>query len=514
MIFNNAVPPQDAIDFANKVIAPAPMTSSEWNDVPAQLRARAFFSSRVENAQFLQEARDKIQDYLKNNRDAAGALKTGGRSKFVNDMQAWLKQRGVVREGGGLTDITSQRRLGLIFNTQVAQAFGYGNWKAGMDPDVLNEFPAMRFIRVISVKEPRLNHARYQDSVFLKTDPIWYAVINQDFGVPWGPWGWGCGHDVEDVDRDEAEGLGLLGPEDVLKPDPKWNLNTGLQASVKRMDPDLVAKLKAVFGDRIKMEGDSINWVAAAPPANVPAPAVPAPVVVLAAPANKANVPNPAANVPTVAAPPAIVSPAAPAVSDALNIVVRNLGLRDQVKMALSAIDAVHDDGVLPAIDLNSMTQASLGKFQYRISGRVFSADSILIRGTGDWPALTTVHEVGHFLDLEGIGAKGKFATMGDADMAKVLAAADQTSAIQGLRAQLASTTSAAVRRRLEYLLTPQEIWARAYAQFIASRSGYPALAQQLDVAFKNEKFYQWAPDDYVPIADAIQVMFKTLGWM
>ena len=59
------------------------------------------------------------------------------------------------------------------------------------------------------VKTERESHIPFEDKVFLKSDPVWAEQINQDFEVPWGPWGWGCGHDVEDVDRDEAESLGL-----------------------------------------------------------------------------------------------------------------------------------------------------------------------------------------------------------------------------------------------------------------------------------------------------------------
>ena len=30
-------------------------------------------------------------------------------------------------------------------------------------------------------------------------------VDKSEFGVPWGPWGWGCGDDVEDVDLPGAQ---------------------------------------------------------------------------------------------------------------------------------------------------------------------------------------------------------------------------------------------------------------------------------------------------------------------
>jgi hypothetical protein len=481
MIFDDSVPPQDALDFLDKVIVPSPLTSSEWQDVPAELRARAFFSSRVESAQFLQQAHDQIQSFMDNNRDENGALITGGRAKFANDMQQFLAENGILREGGGLTDITSAPRLGLIFNTQVQQAFDYGYRKQGMDADVLNEFPAQRFIRVKAVHEPRLNHAQFQGQVFLKTDPIWYLVINLDFGVPWGPWGWGCGHDVEDVDREETEEMGLVQAGDVLQPDTKWNFNSGLGASIKNLDPDLVAKLESVFGDRITIDGNTMKWVTLVK--TEPAPA----------PATTEN-----------------ESP----VSDAINVKVHG-ALADQVNMALKAIDDVHDDGDLPDIDVKPTTQSALGLLRLTATPNGTGTDFMAVKVNGPWPALTTAHEVGHFLDLEAIGEKGSFATLsGNADMQRVLAAADKSDAIQALRNRLLATTSSENSRYLSYLLKPQEIWARAYAQFIAEQSDYPALKAQLSDSMAGEKNRQWGTADFGPVSAAIEAMFKNLGWL
>lgn len=236
-------------------------TSSEWRDVPAELRELAFFSSRVESVRVLQRARDGITDFLKENREDLGngvlALKVGSRQQFVDMMQQFLAAEGVERGEGGLTDITSEKRLGLVFDTQTQQLQDYGYWKQGMDPDVLNEFPAQRFIRVIDVKEPRNSHTEFEDRAFLKTDPIWIR-INEDFGVPWGPWGWGCGHDVEDVDRDEAEAEGLLQPGERIKPDTR-RFAENMKASANGIDTDLLGKLKSEFGDRLKMDGESIR---------------------------------------------------------------------------------------------------------------------------------------------------------------------------------------------------------------------------------------------------------------
>ena len=284
MQFIAPLPFQEAIDkLDDKSLIGSQLSSSEWSDVPVELRDRAFFSSRVESVQQLQRMQNLIGDFLAGEHISNGPnetlLSVGSRAAFVNQMQQYLAASGIDRTTGDLQDITSQPRLGIIFDTQVRSAQDFGHWKQGMDPDLLDAFPAQRFIRVQDVKEPRQSHEQYQDQVYLKTDPIWQLVINHDFGVPWGPWGWGCGHDVEDVDRPTAERLNLLRPGQRLQPS-KFGFNHNLGASIKRLDPDLVDKLRGAFGNQITIQGDMIRWTKAAAPA-VPAPApavVPVPV--------------------------------------------------------------------------------------------------------------------------------------------------------------------------------------------------------------------------------------------
>jgi hypothetical protein len=239
--------------------------------VPVALRERAFFSSRVENARFLQRGRDWINDFLASNREtvvgpdgvAREALKLGGRARFVDLMREFAIREGMddlvpPEDRGGLKDITSQKRLELIFNTQVQQAHGFGYRQQGMQPDVLDAYPAQRFVRVQDVKEPRGWHAQFENGVWLKTSPIWRA-INQDFGTPHAPFGWGCGHDVEDVSREEAEELGLLRPGEAVTP-PKEDFNDGLQASAEDVEPELLNKMKSAFGDQIEVSEGKIRW--------------------------------------------------------------------------------------------------------------------------------------------------------------------------------------------------------------------------------------------------------------
>lgn len=510
-------PYYEAIDkIGGKTPIGSAMMSAEWQDVPVALRERAMFSSRVENIRFLQRGRDSITDFLSGAlEDTPGgpALATGGRAQFIEQMRAFALAEGMGPldgvEPGGLRDITSERRLGLIFDVQTRQGDDYGYWRQGMQSDVLNEFPAQRFIRVQQVKQERESHIPFENQVYLKTDPIWAKVINADFGVPWGPWGWGCGHDVEDVDRGEAQSLGLLSAGDVVEPDVK-NFNENLRASTNGLDPDLLEKLKGEFGDKLIIEGDEMKWRASATAPNT------SPV------AAKPALPAKAVETEDVSAAALRDSrgPRSP-VSKAIEVKASGM-LREAVKAALAAIDRVHDDGTLPTIPVGSTRKSCLGLLQLRREGMngLLRPELIGVKATGPWPQLTTAHEVGHLLDVSGLSQTGQFVgrfatTSGNVEMLKVLAAAEQTEAIASLRKQLAATKSSAVRGHLSYLLSPKEIWARAYAQFIAERGGSAAMSGELASALEKSQFkIQWETADFKAVGEAIEKMFGKLGWM
>jgi hypothetical protein len=252
----------------------AQLSSRQWSAVPVALRERALWSATIESVRFGQDLQNNLTDFLEGNRDPdTGALKIGSRAKFIEEMRRLAIAQGLgpldEEDLGTIKDITSEKRLGLIFdiNTKAAQSFG--DRKQGLDPDVLEEFPAQRFIRVVDVKEPRQSHEGFEGQVALKTDLAFWLRINQDFGVPWGPWGWGCGHDVEDVDRAESNALGLTQPGEQVGSDaprgPSEDFNEHLQASVKNLAPEMIAFLRQNFGNQIQIQNGVATWNPAAP---------------------------------------------------------------------------------------------------------------------------------------------------------------------------------------------------------------------------------------------------------
>jgi hypothetical protein len=240
------------------------LSSEQWSAVPVALRERAFFSANIESARFLQDMHTDLRDFLEANRDPdTGALKVGSRAKFIENMRRQAIALGLgpldPEDAGTIKDPRSERRLGLIFNVNTKAAHSFGDRKQGMDSDVLNEFPGQRFIRVIDVKEPRTSHEMFEGRVFLKTDTETWLRINQDFGVPWGPWGWGCGHDVEDVDRDETDSLGLTKPGQRIE-GAHEDFNENLKASTRNLDNSMLDFLKGQFGKQVEFVDGEAHW--------------------------------------------------------------------------------------------------------------------------------------------------------------------------------------------------------------------------------------------------------------
>ena len=99
--------------------------------------------------------------------------------------------------------------------------------------------------------------------------------------------------------------------------------------------------------------------------------------------------------------------------------------------------------------------------------------------------------------------------------------AAQSSRAIQELKNQLNQRTLRLAigvdlpvdRGYIQYLLQGEEIWARAYAQYITLKSGDNKLREQLQ-KIQNDQHpsnaaSQWSDNDFEPIADAIDALLK-----
>ena len=107
------------------------LTSAQWARVPVALRERAFFSSQIENVNFLRDMRGFLDDFLTGARETivrpngktVTKLKVGSRADFVKLAREAAQRYGVgpvdPEDKGTIKDIQSEQRLNLIFDVNV-----------------------------------------------------------------------------------------------------------------------------------------------------------------------------------------------------------------------------------------------------------------------------------------------------------------------------------------------------------------------------------------------------------
>lgn len=501
------VPFEEAISkLGDRTPIASSLRTEGWANVPVALRERSFFSAGVESARALQSAQNMLGDFLADARDDQGRLKTGSRQEFVAQAQDYMRANGVrtlprgdPREGG-LQDIQSAARLELVFDHNIGAAQEFGYWKQGMDPDVLDAFPAQRFIRVREVRVPRSFHEANRGEVRLKTDLDFWLSMNPDFGVPWGPWGWGSGMEGEDVGRPETEALGLIAPGTRPRPILR-DFNNHLQASLKGLSEPKINWLQRVFGSLVERVGDSLRWrdrPQLEPPVATPLPE---------------SEPEPAPPPPTLSEREARrqrfgLKP----VSAALEIPAGSFGRArrapERVGETLALIDLVHDDGNLPKLPIigKVRTPRALAEYAHYPNG---AAVRIGVRPRGVWLESSLVHEIGHFLDHQVLGTKGSFASEFSSEFKA------WRKAVRASKAHREIVASSIPLRAKRYLGETAELWARSYTQFIAETSRDPILLEQMqDMREDLWPFMQWRPDDFAPIAAEIRKIFQARNWL
>lgn len=229
MMFRAPIPLTAALaSQAVKTVMPTQLRSRLLAQLPVETRKRAMFSAGVMSADLLQNINDEILEVLKGNQteDTARSL--------LHRIPGMLDH----------SELRTESRLRLIVETNVDLARGYGGYQQSQDVDILDEFPAQELYRAEDRKEPRDWPSRWEDAggefypgdsdypegrmIARKDDPIWVRI--SAFDLPYAPFDYNSGMDLMDVDRDEAEELGLLDPGDTVEPG-RLDFNQGVQAS-------------------------------------------------------------------------------------------------------------------------------------------------------------------------------------------------------------------------------------------------------------------------------------------
>lgn len=247
MILAKPLPYREALQYLQqKSLLPTTGRTAELERLGAAITERSAFSAAVTKAEHLQ----RVQD-------AAGNL-VSGQTDFASQrlaLKQFLQAEGYMpseEDRGTLRDLSSDARLEVQVMTPVQMAQGYGYWKQGQDPAVLDAFPAQEFLRVEAREVPRTDwQDRFKAAggdvingrmVALKNDPVWTKLSR--FGQPYEPFDFGSGMGTEDVSRAEAIDLGLIDRDTELLPQDR-PFNQDLQAAPEVRDENLRSLLEA-----------------------------------------------------------------------------------------------------------------------------------------------------------------------------------------------------------------------------------------------------------------------------
>ncbi|NUN68843.1 MAG: hypothetical protein HUU02_03935 [Bacteroidetes bacterium] len=214
-------------------------------------------------------------------------------------------------------------------------------------------------------------------------------------------------------------------------------------------------------------------------------------------------------------------------VSEALSVQARG-ELKNKINRAMAFIDRTHGDGQLKLLPVVRMSRGKeYGRFRWYSSSR--EAVDIEIREDGAHVEMTTIHEVGHYLDHSGIGIRKAMSSMSDPMMDEWRNVVKGSKAYQKLKSVYdrgyieverlgikEKIYSPEVRSHFSYLLSEEELWARSYAQYIAVKTKDPTLRNQLEQMRSDpiEGDSQWSDEEFAVIETEIDKLFTKLGWI
>lgn len=271
------------------------------NSLAADVRARSFFFARGSNLLVVSRAKELIEQVLDGEMDRATArwqikeiLKAVGytpQGGFPEDLAGDVPPA----EVGSLQDLSSDRRLNFMIDTQIKLMQGRGQQLRGNAPAMLRQFPAWELVRVSHRRMPRNwggaheappATAKARDPrprwiiaggkslpggrlIALKGDPVWGELgasgnFDDALDVDYPPFAFNSGMGWQDVSRADCLRLGVTGPngesiEEWQAMDHPLLVDTqsGLpapQISLKDADPALVANFLAAT-DSVDIEG-------------------------------------------------------------------------------------------------------------------------------------------------------------------------------------------------------------------------------------------------------------------
>lgn len=186
------------------------------------------------------------------------------------------------------------------------------------------------------------------------------------------------------------------------------------------------------------------------------------------------------------------------------------------MKRALELVDKAHDDGALPPLPVTGSAghPGAYGAYRHAMGG---APVNIGVSEKSPHKLNTMTHELGHFLDHQALGEAGRFASQESPLLEGWRRVVADSGPIRRIQEKMETITHSGVRQHLDYLLRGREIWARAYAQYVATRTGDAEMLAELDSMRSKPgygEYVTWTAEEFAPIAEEIDDVFRQKGWI
>jgi hypothetical protein len=205
--------------------------------------------------------------------------------------------------------------------------------------------------------------------------------------------------------------------------------------------------------------------------------------------------------------------------------------ISSEVGEAMKVLDSIHGDGNLPKLPLkvnNRMKAYGHIRYRrYRYTGNLADISNITIRKKNGTPITTLWHELGHFMDLTVIDGYGEFASAKSPMFAKFRKLVRESKAYKSLDASVVLANARKkglrivpkdLREHVAYLKQDHELFARAYSQYIAKKSGNPKYLKELTDKIDTNNIgllNQWDEIDFKPIFEEIdRILTEEMKWI
>lgn len=438
------------------------VSAEEWKQLSEQARQRAFMVSQVVPLELVRQVHTAIGKAIA---DGTG----------FEEFKAGLRDKLKLPEG----------RLETIWRTNIQQALGAGRQLRQRHPDVLESHPFWRFIAVDDSRTSVV--CKLCRNVILRHDHPWWRTHQP-------PLHHRCRSTIQALREVDARKKGITAKAPAAPPAKGFGAELDLsdyEPDLTSYPPDLakafVEKKKRLEAEQPKEEPTQAEEVLPGPAAKPPSEFVTLP-----------------ADAPKLAA---------------------------VAKKTLATIDEVH--GVIEVSDVDIVEVVPAGPSD-TVGGRYvpphFSPTGraqIQVRAGVPTPRIAVVHEFGHHVDFAGLGKGVAEATLTVPELQPFLEAARRSTAVERLVEVFASKSVLVGSRRIRvapgfrelarYLLRPTELFARAYAQWVALRSGDTDLRREIEQKRRHRTHAllpeHWTDDDFAPIVEALDRLMEARGW-